>query len=296
MLGRSMLLKKLTEHGNKQIVLKDINGDYHFNGNFRNAQQLRNALVKLPEEFSEMVQEEIQLVLDIFENVFDHQSFTGRSGTFYGFEGLGCIYWHMVSKLLLAVCDAYFRAYYENVDTKLLDRLADHYYDIRAGIGLNKSPDVYGAFPTDPYSHTPGNRGAQQPGLTGQVKEDIISRWGELGVVIQEGKLSFLPILLREEELLGDPGIFNYYDVQGKSQHIPLEQNSLAFTYCQIPIIYRLSNESKIAIRFYDGDEQLINGNTIDRPSSESIFNREGKIARIDVWLTRTLSGGPVNA
>ena len=32
----------------------------------------------------------------------DHTRFTGRSGTFYGYEGLGCIYWHMVSKLLLA--------------------------------------------------------------------------------------------------------------------------------------------------------------------------------------------------
>ena len=42
-------------------------------------------------------------VLDIFESVFDHKSFTGRSGTFFGYEGLGSIYWHMVSKLLLAV-------------------------------------------------------------------------------------------------------------------------------------------------------------------------------------------------
>ena len=31
------------------------------------------------------------------------QSFTGRSGAFYKYEGLGSIYWHMVSKLLVAV-------------------------------------------------------------------------------------------------------------------------------------------------------------------------------------------------
>ena len=29
--------------------------------------------------------------------------YTGRSGAMYGYEGLGCIYWHMVAKLLLAV-------------------------------------------------------------------------------------------------------------------------------------------------------------------------------------------------
>ncbi len=39
---------------------------------------------------------------------------------------------------------------------------------------------MYGAIPTDPYSHTPGFAGAQQPGMTGPVKEDIC-RLGELG-------------------------------------------------------------------------------------------------------------------
>ena len=34
--------------------------------------------------------------------------FTGRSGSFFAYEGLGSIYWHMVSKLLLAVRSAYF--------------------------------------------------------------------------------------------------------------------------------------------------------------------------------------------
>ena len=49
----------------------------------------------------------------------------------------------------------------------------DHYFEILAGIGAHKSPELYGAFPTDPYSHTPGGKGAQQPGMTGQVKEDL---------------------------------------------------------------------------------------------------------------------------
>ena len=49
-------------------------------------------------------------ILDIYEEMFDHQSFTGRSGTFYGYEGLGSIYWHMVSKLLLVVEECFFKA------------------------------------------------------------------------------------------------------------------------------------------------------------------------------------------
>ena len=61
-------------------------------------------------------------------------------------------------------------------------QLAQCYRDIREGIGDCKTPENYGAFPMDPYSHTPGQTGARQPGLTGQVKEDILCRFGELGV------------------------------------------------------------------------------------------------------------------
>ena len=63
-------------------------------------------------------------------------------------------------------------------DQTQLDTLAEQYYEAWNGLGIHKSPDVYGAFSTDPYSHTPYHRGAQQPGMTGQVKEDVISRFG----------------------------------------------------------------------------------------------------------------------
>ena len=104
----------------------------------------------------------------------------------------------MVSKLLLAVQENILKAYDIAADAVTTGKLIEHYYEIRAGIGLNKTPAVYGAFPTDPYSHTPGNKGAQQPGMTGQVKEDIICRFGELGLVVQDGCIRFHPGLLRK--------------------------------------------------------------------------------------------------
>lgn len=54
-------------------------------------------------------------------------------------------------------------------------RLAELYYEVRAGLGFNKSPAEYGAFPTDPYPRTPGRCGAQQPGMTGQAKDAATS-------------------------------------------------------------------------------------------------------------------------
>ena len=97
-------------------------------------------------------------MLDLFERLFDHESFTGRSGTFFGYEGLGCIYWHMVSKLRLAAQETYFRALEAGAPQRLLKRLAECYYDICAGIGDYKTPEVYGAFPDGPLFAYPGAR------------------------------------------------------------------------------------------------------------------------------------------
>ena len=281
----SDLLKKLINVKNKQIIIPDENGGYHFNGSIRNADTLKQALKDLPDTYVDLVVKDLQLILDLYEEIFDHQSFTGRSGTFYKYEGLGCIYWHMVSKLLLAVKEVYYHAVKRGAGTEVKNRLVEHYYEIRAGLGLNKSPDVFGAFPTDPYSHTPGHTGAQQPGMTGQVKEDILSRWGELGVVIEEGKIKFEPVLLRKEEFLDDPGKFQHYDVNGIKREIPLNKHMLAFTYCQVPVIYKLSENKRITLRSADGNEVVIDGDTVDAATSASIFHREGKIISMYVEL-----------
>ena len=61
----------------------------------------------------------------------------------------------MVSKLLLAVQECCLKAINENEDDQVIGRLLEHYYEINQGNGVHKSPELYGAFPTDPYSHTP---------------------------------------------------------------------------------------------------------------------------------------------
>ena len=86
------------------------------------------------------------------------------------YEGLGSIYWHMVSKLLLAVQENIFKAQ-KLGDKENAAKLIESYYKVRSGLGYNKTPELYGAFPFDPYSHTPSGQGAKQPGMTGQVKE-----------------------------------------------------------------------------------------------------------------------------
>lgn len=219
------------------ILKQDCDGGIHFDAKYRNANEL-------PDELK-----------DLYEQVFNHHAFTGRSGTFYKYEGLGCIYWHMVSKLLLAVGENIQREADENPSPqgKVLGRLVSHYFAIREGIGSHKNPAEYGAFPFDPYSHTPSMAGAQQPGMTGQVKEDIISRWFELGVSVRDGQVTFAPTMLHDEDF---------------------KDGELRFTYCGTEIIY--SRKSKVESR---------KTFTLTKEQSAHLFARDGEIKQLIIEL-----------
>ena len=148
----SVLVQELLKGGNSKIVEKDILGHYHFNGNFNNAGSLKKALAELPEKYQALVKKDKDLLLAIFEGIFNHKAFTGRSGTFYGYEGLGSIYWHMVSKLLLSVQETCLLAVEHKESDVTVGKLLEHYYEINEGIGVHKSPELYGAFPTEAVS------------------------------------------------------------------------------------------------------------------------------------------------
>lgn len=287
--ANSQLLQKLLKDGNTSIINKSITGNYHFNGNFNNAGSLKEALAGLDtEEYGNLRDKESNQVLNIFEDVFNHKAFTGRSGTFYGYEGLGSIYWHMVSKLQLAVMEVCVRAIEENESAEVVGRLLEHYYEINEGIGVHKSPSLYGAFPTDPYSHTPAGKGAQQPGMTGQVKEDILSRFGELGVFMDEGKLYFNPCLLRSNEFLKEPKTFSYTDVALNQKQLPLEKDTLCFTYCQVPVVYQLAEAEHLEVVFNDGSQSEFENLTLDTETSKKLFNRTEEISHIIVKLKKS--------
>ena len=282
----SELLIQLVKDGHLQIIEKDINGIYHFNGNFKNANDLKAGLEKLNgTSYSTLLEKDQSKVLAIFEDIFNHKAFTGRSGTFFGYEGLGSIYWHMVSKLLLAVQECCWKAMEDKESPEVIGRLLEHYYEINAGIGVHKSPTLYGAFPTDPYSHTPAGKGAQQPGMTGQVKEDFLSRFGELGVRVDNGQLYFMPVLLRKDEFLQESKQFNYVDIDLNHHQISIDKGALAFTYCQIPIVYQLAESDRIEIIYSNNKITSNDSLYLDQTTSQQIFGRTGEISKILVYV-----------
>ncbi|MBT8321788.1 MAG: hypothetical protein KJO90_09020, partial [Eudoraea sp.] len=287
--SQSKLLSELVKKGNTQIINKDVNGVFHFNGNFKNASDLSEALNDLDSGiYSSLSEDQKKKVLRVFELVFNHKAFTGRSGTFFGYEGLGSIYWHMVSKLLLAVQECCIRAIDEGETEEIIGRLLEHFYEINEGIGVHKSPKLYGAFPTDPYSHTPQGKGAQQPGMTGQVKEDILSRFGELGVVVSNGQISFVPALLRRGEFLEEKKVFTYVDLNHERKELDLAPNSLGFTYCQVPVVYTLASKNAIEVIQNDASRTISEGSALSKALSKSVFQRKGEVLQINVSVDET--------
>lgn len=288
---KSELLKLMLKSNRNDIVYKDVDGVYHFQSDIINSQILNKKLNELEAEpeYKKYIKNDSELILDIYETTFCHKEFTGRATTFFKYEGLGSIYWHMVSKLLLAVQEVYFKAKSFPDEKDQLPELKNIYYEIREGIADETSPKKFGAFPTDPYSHTPSFTGAQQPGMTGKVKEDIISRMHELGITIESGKIIVNPSLLKANEFTKNPDKFIYYDLSGAEQKIKCSKKSITFTFCQVPFIFKLSVSSKIIVHFENDDQISINGLDLGGDLSQSIFNRENKVKLVEVFLEKKI-------
>ena len=257
------IVQYLLKHQNGKIVAADQDGGIHFNSNFNNADFLTDAINKLSKRLSS---DDHKTLLNIYERMFNHQAFTGRSGSFYKYEGLGCIYWHMVSKLLLAIGENIQKAISEQADTKIIERLKAHYTEIKEGIGAHKSPDKYGSFPFDPYSHTPTMSGVQQPGMTGQVKEDIINRFFEVGLTISNGCLTIQDTMIDTSEFI--------YAHSGPY---------IDFTYCATPFVYQLDEQKGLEVHMTNGSCLSTNSYTLNAELSHHLFNRDGQIKQIVV-------------
>ena len=281
---RISLVRKLVKNDDHRLIARNTKGQYYFNPDLVNAASLENVLTTLQQEGYKVASSDRDQLLALYEKTFRHTSFTGRSGRFFKYEGLGCVYWHMVSKLLLAVQSAFWKAVETGASESFRKALARHYYEIRNSLGGAQSPARYGAFPQDAYSHTPGWGGAQQPGLTGQVKEDILCRWGELGIRILNGSLSIHPALLRKGEFCRKREVFNWFDIHGENQSLQIHADSLAFTYCQVLFVYHLAETPLLKIHGELSSER--SDLTLSREESVALFDRTGKIARIDAYLT----------
>lgn len=250
--------------GCNRILCRDAEGTVRFAPELGNAEDLARVCGELSLPRTQRAE-----LAALYERVFDHAAFTGRSGTFFGYEGLGSVYWHMVSKLRLAVLETLGGARRDGEDPAILARLGRHYEDIRRGLGTGLDPARYGAFPSDPYSHTPARSGARQPGMTGQVKEDLLARRGELGVEVDDGQLGFVGSLV-------DPSAL---------------ETKAEFSLCGVPVVLRRGPTPTAIVHLRHGRRVELPGARLDRELSAALFGRTGRVERLEVTLPAPAEG-----
>ncbi len=270
---------------NRSVLYRDEGGILRFSPDLHNAKALAERLDRAAVGAAEKAQ-----VLDLYELTFGHREFTGRSQGMYGFEGLGCIYWHMAAKLLLNLAEALELA--EGPDARGApggehsDRAAllERYLRVRAGFNFKKSPLEYGAFPTDAYSHTPGHSGAQQPGMTGQVKEQLLARFKELGVRIREGRLHFEAPWVPADERPQEAALWT---PPGSSQPLEVPAGGLGFFYAGVFVVLRPGSTSpSIRLSFESGEIRVVPGSQLDAQTTRLWLSRSGAIAAVLVDLS----------
>jgi hypothetical protein len=121
--------------------------------------------------------------------------------------------------------------------------------------------------------------------MTGQVKEDILTRIGELGVKVNKGKLQFNPSILDKNEFLTQSQEVCFINVEGSKNNVVLEKDSLAFSYCQVPIIYKKSTVNQMELFYKNGSIQRIDSLELDEVDSNKIFKRTAEIVKIIVSI-----------
>ena len=228
-----------------------------------------------------------EATLDLYEEVFQHHGYTGRSGSMYGFEGIGSIYWHMVAKLLVAVQESVGEAFDADAPPEVIDRLVGDYWRVRAGLGFNKTATEYGAFPTDPVlPHARPRRcpaaGDDRPG-EGRTADPAAGAWG--------------PGHRRADLLRSDPvaegrvpraagDVADRWDSTTRTSTIDLPAGALGLTVCQVPVVVTLtSGEAGVEVSYTDGAEDRIEGLCVDAETSRAVFDRTGHIARLTAFI-----------
>ncbi|MFT4622288.1 MAG: hypothetical protein ACI8PZ_000944 [Myxococcota bacterium] len=260
-----------------RVILRDGEGVLRFAPDLSTAEDLEQALDAAGASPGDRA-----AVLALWEATFDHHAFTGRSGTMYAYEGLGSVYWHMVGKLLLAVHECAIAAEQGPPSPALVTRLRAARRRIRDGLGWGRSAHDVGAIPTDPHSHTPMGRGAQQPGMTGVVKEELLVRRGELGVVVDRGCLRFVPERIDPAEFVSTPSTWEVPGGVRPGQAVEVPAGGLAFLLCGLPVVVAPGPTLSAELHALDGVQQFPDAR-LDRAASQRLFSRDAALRRIVV-------------
>jgi hypothetical protein len=109
--------------------------------------------------------------------------------------------------------------------------------------------------------------------MTGQVKEEILTRLGELGFRVVDGCARLDPGLLDTDELLPSG---------------PDGPHPARFSVCAVPQTVAIGPVDSVAVTMSDGTVERRAGLALTRERSRDVFGRTGAINRVE-WTVASL-------
>jgi hypothetical protein len=94
--------------------------------------------------------------------------------------------------------------------------------------------------------------------------------------------------LLKRSEFFTTPHEFHHHGVDGSPRRWKLAPDTLAFTFCQVPVCYELSDHASITVERRDGGSETIAGACLTADVSAHIFRRDDSIQRLLVKLPQS--------
>jgi hypothetical protein len=105
---------------------------------------------------------------------------------------------------------------------------------------------------------------------------------------VEQGRLIFRPRLLRQRAFRSDTGTLEFVDVLQNARSVELPEKALCFSYCQVPVVYRIAGKEGVEVRYADQTTRRFEGTALDEETSQLVFRRTGEVVQITVKLRGT--------
>ena len=91
--------------------------------------------------------------------------------------------------------------------------------------------------------------------------------------------------MLKKDQFTDKAINFDLVSLDHTPYTIEVPENALAFTCCQVPVIYEQANESGLSVTFKDGSSQAFDETNLDKVTSAHVFQRTGEIKEVTVSI-----------
>jgi hypothetical protein len=109
---------------------------------------------------------------------------------------------------------------------------------------------------------------------------------------VENGAVILDPSRTDEREFCSEAGTFRWIGPDDTPRSLPIAKGELAFTFCQVPIVYTPDDAPFIVAKTRDGREERTDGSVLPAGISRHLFARTGEVDQLVVHFRRPVRPG----